>query len=97
MNVDFMQQTDKLEFGALLERVIPNPSAFMVWESPSNSRLPIVIRVVLFCCFPEFIHEKLYFSPGDCNTSDIGHWFAMTGNSLNSIFSHCCIYPISSL
>ena len=41
----------------------------------------IVIQAVLFYRFPEFIHEKLYSYPGDCHTSDVGHWFAMTGKS----------------
>ena len=58
-----------------------NQFSFLVWESPSNSGLPIVIQTVLLHRFPEFIHEKLYFYPGDCHTSDVGHWFAMTGNS----------------
>ena len=37
---------------------------------------------VLTCHFPKFIHEKWCFYPGDCHTSDIGHWFAMTGSSI---------------
>ena len=39
-------------------------------------------RGVLTCHFPKFIHEKWCFYPGDCHTSDIGHWFAMTGSSI---------------
>ena len=42
---------------------------------------------VLTCHFPKFIHEKWCFYPGDCHTSDIGHWFAMTGKSTNSNLS----------
>ena len=38
--------------------VIPNQSAFLVWESPSNSGQPIVIQTVLLYRFLEFIHEK---------------------------------------
>ena len=52
---------------------------------------------VLTCHSPKFIHEKWCFYPGDCHTSDIGHWFAMTGNSINSNLSHCCVNPISIL
>ena len=37
---------------------------------------------VLPCHFPNFIHEKWCFYPGDCHTSDICHWFAMTGSSI---------------
>ena len=40
--------------------VIPNQSAFLVWESPSNSKRHIVIQTVLLRRFPEFIHEKFY-------------------------------------
>ena len=58
-----------MEFAASSERVIPNQFAFLVWESPSNSGLPIVIQTVLLHRFPEFIHEKLYFYPGDCHTT----------------------------
>ena len=28
-----------------------------------------------------FVIEATFLEPGDCHTSDIGHWFAMTGNS----------------
>ena len=28
-----------------------------------------------------FVIETAFLEPGDCHTSDIGHWFAMTGNS----------------
>ena len=62
------------------------PARTLVWQSPSNSGQPIVIQTVLSCCFSKFIHEKLCFYPGDCHTSDVGHWFAMTGNSTNSNF-----------
>ena len=58
------------------------PARTLVWESPSNFRQFFVIQMVLFCCFPDFIHEKWCFYPGDCHTSDIGHWFAMTGSSI---------------
>ena len=53
-----------------------------MWESPSNFGQPIVIQAVLSCRFPEFIHDKLCFYRGDCHTSDVGHWFAMTWNSM---------------
>ena len=32
--------------------VIPNQSAFLVWESPSKSEQPIVIQAVLLHHFP---------------------------------------------
>ena len=50
----------KLEFDASSERVIPNQFAFLVWESPSNFGLLIVMQTVLLYRFPEFIHEKWY-------------------------------------
>ena len=78
-------QTDKLEFvgedRTSNNIVIPNQCALLLWESPSNSRLPIVIQVVLFYRFPEFIHEKLCFYPGDCHAS-VRYFIAMTGNSM---------------
>ena len=40
--------------------VIPNQFSFLVWESPSNSGLLIVMQTVLLYRFPEFIHEKRY-------------------------------------
>ena len=54
---------------------------------------------VLTCHFPKFIHEKWCFYPGDCHTSDIGHWFAMTGSSIPHPSARqipiCRIIPIS--
>ena len=47
------------------------PVRTLVWESPSNSRQPIVIQSVLSCRFPEFIHEKWYVYSGDCHASVI--------------------------
>ena len=44
VHTGFTQQTDKLEFGGPSERVIPNQFSFLVRESPSNYRLPIVIH-----------------------------------------------------
>ena len=58
------------------------PVRTLVWESPSNFGQPIVIQTVLLRCFLEFFHEKWYFYPGDSHTSDVGHWFAMTGKSI---------------
>ena len=63
--------------------VIPNQCALLSWESPSNSRRPIVIQSVLICRFPGFIHEKWYVYPGDCHAS-VRYFIAMTGNSPNS-------------
>ena len=51
MYIGFPLETDKLEFGGPSERVIPNQSAFLVWESPSNSVLSIVIQTILFVPF----------------------------------------------
>ena len=66
-------QTGKVEFveesRASNNIVIPNQCALLSWESPSNSRRSIVIQTVLSCRFPEFIHKKLCFYPGDCHTS----------------------------
>ena len=61
--------------------VIPNQSAFLVWESPSKSEQPIVVQAVLLHCFPDFIHERRYFYPGDCHARK-ANWLAMTGNSI---------------
>ena len=77
-----------MEFDASSERVIPNQCALLSWESPSNSRQPSVIQTVLSCHFPEFIHEKWYFYPGDCHTRK-ADWFEMTGNSINSNLPNC--------
>ena len=38
----------KSEFVGPSEHVIPNQCALLSWESPSNSRQPIVIQIVLF-------------------------------------------------
>ena len=59
------------------------PVRRLVWESPSNSRQPIVIQSVLLCRFPGFIHEKWYVYPWDCHAS-VRYFIAMTGNSINS-------------
>ena len=56
------------------------PVRTLVWESPSNFGLPIVIQTVLLHRFPEFIHEKLCFYPGDCHAS-VRYFIAMTGKS----------------
>ena len=71
----------KLEFDVSSERVIPNQFSFLVWESPSNSRQPIVIQPVLSYRFPEFIHEKLYSYSGDCHAS-VRYFIAMTEHSM---------------
>ena len=66
---------DKLEFGEGNQRIEQHchsePVRTLVWESPSNSRQPIVIQSVLSCRFPEFIHEKWYVYSGDCHASVI--------------------------
>ena len=59
----------KREVRAPNNTVIPNQCALLSWESPSNSRRPIVIQSVLICRFPGFIHEKWYVYPGDCHAS----------------------------
>ena len=65
----------KLKFGeekpGIEQHCHSEPVRTLVWESPSNFRLPIVIQVILSCRFPEFIHEKGYFYPGDCHASVI--------------------------
>ena len=67
------QQRGKLEFVEVSARPEQHchsePVRTLVWESPSNSRRPIVIQSVLICPFPGFIHEKWYVYPGDCHTS----------------------------
>ena len=53
---------------------------------------------LLFVHFPPiclYVIEKWCLYPGDCHTSDIGHWFAMTGNSINSNLYACFVRPIS--
>ena len=66
-------QIDKLEFAegsqGIEQLCHSEPVLKLVWESPSNSGQLIVIQTVLFCRFPEFIHEKLCFYPGDCHAS----------------------------
>ncbi|MGN1027810.1 MAG: hypothetical protein ACI4P4_15555 [Faecousia sp.] len=56
------------------------PVRTLVWESPSNFGLLIVIQTVLLYRFPEFIHEKLCFYSGDCHAS-VRYFIAMTGKS----------------
>ena len=55
-------QTEKLEFGeekpGIEQHCHSEPVRTLVWESPSNSRQPIVIQAVLLYRFPEFIYEK---------------------------------------
>ena len=66
---------DKLEFeegsAGPEQHCHSEPVRTLVWESPSNSRQPIVIQSVLSCRFPEFIHEKWYVYSGDCHASVI--------------------------
>ena len=61
------------EFGEGNQRIEQHchsePVRTLVWESPSNFGQHIVIQTVLSRHFPEFIHEKLYFFPGDCHAS----------------------------
>ena len=45
------------------------PVLTLVWESPSNFRLFIVIQTVLLHRFLEFSHEKWCVYPGDCHTT----------------------------
>ena len=45
------------------------PVLTLVWESPSNFGLSIVIQTVLLHRFLEFIQEKWHFYPGDCHAS----------------------------
>ena len=85
-------QAEKLEFGeekpGIEQHCHSEPVRTLVWESPSNFRLPIVIQVILSCRFPEFIHEKGYFYPGDCHAS-VRYFIAMTWNSTNSNLPQC--------
>ena len=45
------------------------PARTLVWESPSTFEYLIVIQTVLSHRFPEFVHEKWCFYPGDCHAS----------------------------
>ena len=71
MLIGFRQQNDKLEFVeerlGIEQRCHSEPVRRLVWESPSKSEQPIVIQAVLLHCFPDFIHERRYFYPGDCH------------------------------
>ena len=85
MHVGFIQQSDKVEFAeesrASNNTVIPNQSSD--WCGNLH-RIPGSLssyRLFYPAVFSEFIHAKLCFYPGDCHTSDVGHWFAMTGKS----------------
>ena len=73
MQIIFTQQTEKLVFAGesqcFEQHCHSEPVLRLVWESPSNSRQPIVIQTVLSCRFPEFILEKWCFYPGDCHAS----------------------------
>ena len=83
--ITLSRNTGKVEFAegiqGLEQRCHSEPVRRLVWESPSTFGYLIVIQTVLSHRFPEFVHEKWCFYPGDCHTSDVGHWFAMTGNS----------------
>ena len=57
------------------------PARTLVWESPSNFGLSIVIQTVLLHRFLEFIQEKWHFYPGDCHAS-VRYFIAMTRNSI---------------
>ena len=68
------------------------PVRTLVWESPSNSRQPIVIQTVLFTPFSEVhLREILLLSGRLPHQSE--DWFAMTGNSPNSQFI-CLLHKI---
>ena len=71
--IGFNKLIVKLEFAEVSARheqlCHSEPVRRLVWESPSNSVRPIVIQAVLLHCFPDFIHERRYFYPGDCHTS----------------------------
>ena len=73
--IGFTQQTDKLDFDeerpGIEQHCHSEPVRRLVWESPSNFVLPIVIQTDLTCRFPEFIQEKWYVYSGDCHASVI--------------------------
>ena len=58
------RQYDKLEFAegcqGIEQHCHSEPVLRLVWESPSNFGLLIVMQTVLLYRFPEFIHEKWY-------------------------------------
>ena len=71
----------KSEFVGPSEHVIPNQCALLSWESPSNSRRPIVIQTVLFVPFSGILpREVVRLTGGLPHQSE--DWFAMTGNSI---------------
>ena len=71
--IGFAQQVYKLEFAEVSagseQHCHSEPARTLVWESPSNFGLSIVIQTVLLHRFLEFIQEKWHFYPGDCHAS----------------------------
>ena len=65
------------------------PVLTLVWESPSNFGLSIVIQTALFVPFSGTLPREVVLL-----TRRLPHqsedWFAMTGNSPNSNLSVCC-------
>ena len=71
--IDFGKHTDKLEFAEGCQGIEQHchcePARTLVWQSPSNFGLHIVIQTVLLRCFLEFLHERRYVYSGDCHAS----------------------------